>query len=590
MKSPIPEAALTQHIAILGKTGSGKTSTGKLIIEHVVEAGSRVCVLDPVKSDWWGLTSSADGRRPGLPFSILGGPRGHVPLHASAGKAIGELVARGDLRHSIIDMADFEAGGHSKFFVDFAATLMKRMRGVLYLVIEEAHEFAPKERAGIGAETLAIHYAKKLATAGRTKGIRLMILTQRTQALHNALLGSCETLIAHKLTAPADQDPVLKWLKANAPAAIRQTVSDSLSKLPTGTGWICSGETFERVAFPRIHTYDNTATPEDDEEERDVKTAPVDLEKLRQVIGNVVADAEANDPEILKNRIRELETQVKGIGGLRPEETRAAQDTGYRCGIEDGLADGLRQFSSLRETALKALRAQIDDIGEIFTQSFETAMAKAAVVTLPDWTPQASVTMHPQSASMKPATRRALEEVASHAARQVSAGLKPGRNLADNGAGEKLTKAQRALLMALVQHHRGRTNPQLAISAGYSLRSSSFQNALSALRVAGYATKAGIVPIQATIEGRAALGDYERLPKGPELIAHWYGQLSKAERALLEVCVRHFGGPALSKEQLAEQSGYSVNSSSFQNALSKLRVLELVDRGAEIRASEDLFS
>jgi DNA helicase HerA-like ATPase len=60
-------------------------------------------------------------------------------------------------------------------------------------VIEEAHEFAPKERAGIGAENMAIHWAKKLATAGRSKGIRLIVATQRVQALHNAVLGSCET-------------------------------------------------------------------------------------------------------------------------------------------------------------------------------------------------------------------------------------------------------------------------------------------------------------------------------------------------------------------------------------------------------------
>jgi DNA helicase HerA-like ATPase len=57
----IPEAALTQHMAILGKTGSGKTSTEKLVVEHVVAQDFRVCVLDTTKSDWWGITSSARG-------------------------------------------------------------------------------------------------------------------------------------------------------------------------------------------------------------------------------------------------------------------------------------------------------------------------------------------------------------------------------------------------------------------------------------------------------------------------------------------------------------------------------------------------
>ena len=57
MKPIIPEAALEQHIAVLGKTGSGKTSTAKLIVEQVVPRGARVCVLDPIKNgEGGGLT------------------------------------------------------------------------------------------------------------------------------------------------------------------------------------------------------------------------------------------------------------------------------------------------------------------------------------------------------------------------------------------------------------------------------------------------------------------------------------------------------------------------------------------------------
>lgn len=169
MTKKMPGGILAQHIAVLGKTGSGKTSTAKLIIEQVVPDKARVCILDPIKSDWWGLTSSRNGKRPGLPFHILGGPRGHVPLHASSGKVIAEIVANGSLPLSIIDMADFAPGGQSNFFVDFAAALLRKMRGVVYLVIEEAHLFAPKERSGIGSENMAIHWAKMLATAGRQK-------------------------------------------------------------------------------------------------------------------------------------------------------------------------------------------------------------------------------------------------------------------------------------------------------------------------------------------------------------------------------------------------------------------------------------
>lgn len=80
----MPPAIFTSHTAVLGKTGSGKTSTAKLIVEQAVRDGARVCILDPIKSDWFGMTLDSSGKKAGLPFRILGGPYGHVPLHAGA--------------------------------------------------------------------------------------------------------------------------------------------------------------------------------------------------------------------------------------------------------------------------------------------------------------------------------------------------------------------------------------------------------------------------------------------------------------------------------------------------------------------------
>jgi hypothetical protein len=343
---PIPDSALESHMAFVGKTGSGKTSSCKLAVEHVVERGFRVCVLDAVKSDWWGITSSADGQSPGLPFVIAGGPRGHVGLHSEAGALIGQLVGSGKLPLSILDMADFEAGGLQRFFVAFAEALMRSMRGVLYLVVEEAHEFAPKERAGLGQETLAIHWAKKLATAGRSKGIRLVMATQRVQALHNALLGSCETLVAHRLTAPADQEPILKWLKANTDRDVQAAVAGSLSSLQKGEAWVCSGEArmFERIAFPKFATWDNTATPMADDEETTVATAPVDHLALKAMIGDAADRAAADDPKALKAEIARLHSGLVQKGPFAtPDQIEAARQAGHDMGYRAGVSDGERR-------------------------------------------------------------------------------------------------------------------------------------------------------------------------------------------------------------------------------------------------------
>lgn len=356
MSQAIPGAILGQHLAILGKTGRGKSTTAKVCVKQVHEEDYRVCILDTLKSDWWGLTSSADGKRPGLPFHILGGPHAHLPLSSSSGKAIAELVARGQLKHTIIDMAEFEPGGQMRFFVDFAPKLLQRMKGVLYLVIEEAHILAPKERAGIGYENMSVHWAKTLATAGRSKGIRLIILSQRTQAVHNAVLGSCDSMIVHGMTAPADMEPVTKWLKANSKnKTLNLEIEGSLSGLPAGEAWVCSSEAgiFERVQMPLSGTFDNTATPTDDDELHAVKSAPVDLEKLRTLLGKAAADAEANDPKVLQKRIATLEAELaKKPAPMVDEHTITVL---RHEGRVDGYNDGFN--TAVLECQMAALRA-----------------------------------------------------------------------------------------------------------------------------------------------------------------------------------------------------------------------------------------
>ena len=383
MKNAIPDAILKKHTAIFGMTGSGKSSTSKLLVEQVVADNCRVCILDPTKSDHWGLTSSKSGKGPGLPFQILGGPHGHVPLHAGAGAPIAELVASGKLPLSIIDMQDFGPGGLQKFFNDFAPTLLRKMRGVLYLLIEEAHEFAPKEKSEVRGESMAIYYAKKLATAGRSKGLRLIVASQRVQALHNAVIGSCETLIVHRMTAPADQEPVTKWLKgAVKDKAIREQIEESMPGLADGEGWICSGaaKILERVQFPRIHTFDNSATPEDDAHLADVVMAKVDVAQLRTLIGGAVDEAAANDPVTLKKQIADLQRKVaeqqrelakpKELAmdvQMLERERKKSHDNGVREGIKEAQRAMAGPWKTLRTALHKAIEECLSGLPQPLT-------------------------------------------------------------------------------------------------------------------------------------------------------------------------------------------------------------------------------
>lgn len=573
MKNAIPDAVLRQHSAFLGKTGSGKTSTAKLAIEQILrdDPAARVCVLDPIKSDWWGLTSSSDGKRPGLPFHILGGPRGHVQLHESAGKAIGELVATGALPLSIIDMADFSHGGLQKFFNDFAPALMRKMRGVVYLVLEEAHEFAPKERSGIGAESLAIHFAKKLATAGRSKGIRLMLITQRTQALHNALLGSCDTMIAHRLTAPADQEPVKKWLKANVDKDVFEKVSSSLSSLKTGSGWICSGEAqvAELVQFPKISTYDNSATPTGEMTEHDVKTAPVDRDRLRAIIGDAVKVAEEDDPKALRAEISRLNKRMSDWAAHEDDSganLAAAEQRGYSRGFTEAGRQADISFQALKELARTTVRT--------FAESFESNIRGGKIE-------------FEKPSPGSPAPGRA--SAPARAPESTPVPRKPSPAASGDGS---LSGPQQKILNSLATWarlgERQPSNAQVAWLAGYSPNSTSYTNPRSALNTAGLIQYPNKNVVEITAAGAAQATAMEL---GGRIIDFVLARLPGPEAKILRSIANHHPR-AVGNEIAAGGANYSSTSTSYTNPRSALRTKDLIDYPAkdQVRAADWLFA
>jgi uncharacterized protein len=607
-----PDAVLAQHIAVLGKTGSGKTSTAKLAVEQVAAQDFRVCVLDPVKSDWWGLTSSADGKRPGLPFKILGGPHGHVPLHSSAGKVIGKLVGSGELPLSIIDMADFEAGGLQRFFVDFAQALWKNAHGVVYLVIEEAHEFAPKERAGFGAENMAIHWAKRLATGGRTKGVRLIVATQRIQALHNAVLGACDTLIAHRIMAPADQEPVNKWLRANVKdKAKREEVEGSLSSLPTGTGWLCSGEAqiFKKIAFPRIMTFDNTATPiGDTPAAAGIITAPVDVDELRGLIGEAVELAEADDPKVLKAKIAALTEQIATL-------SRRAFDAGTSPVVQQALRDahlaGFQEAMATTDQAMARLEKLYDDFREAFgpVRMEMDALARAGsafaaglsevikrteagpaidnLAKLPKlretWPNTIQGGYSAPAGGERPAPPRTGSGVTS---------FPPPINRSENGSG--LTPALQRVLDAVAWWRKLGVEPvpraRAAVVAGYSPRASTFHGYVANL-VGRAPPLIEVLPgaIRLTDAG-LALANTPAAATAAELRAMAAGLLGPQQRRVFDAVYRAYPKP-ITRKGVAAAVGLSDIASTVHGYIADVvgyGIIETAGRG-EVKAADWLF-
>jgi energy-coupling factor transporter ATP-binding protein EcfA2 len=84
---PIPNEALEHHVAIVGKTGSGKSYAAQGIVEILIDQKQRVCIIDPTDR-YWGLRLRSDGKKPSrFEPVIFGGQFADMPLSAAHGAA-----------------------------------------------------------------------------------------------------------------------------------------------------------------------------------------------------------------------------------------------------------------------------------------------------------------------------------------------------------------------------------------------------------------------------------------------------------------------------------------------------------------------
>jgi uncharacterized protein len=542
----LPIDAVTETFLIFGKRGSGKTATSVVLTEEMISAGLPVCILDPMGA-WWGLRSSADGNGPGLPVTILGGEHADLPLPPESGTAVADLLAAERLP-LVLDMFAMSKTQQRKFVTDFMERLFRANRDPLHLVIDEADRFAPQRGSHEGARLLGAY--EDIVLRGRKPGIGSTSITLRPAQLHSAIRSQVEVLIAMKLLGKLDVQAIDEWVRLHATEEEARELKASLPSLPVGTGWFWSPGWLEIMAKVHVRarrTFDSSATPKVGQQRivprEFAPVNPADLERLgARLLTAPVAEVSGKDV----GDVKRLSAELARLRGQLAEASRREPERVEVPVLAPGDIAALEQaVTGLRDVA----------------GSIELALGRA--------TAAARVT----PSAPKPAPRPAVAPRPPAETDTISGDI-------------ALSKAQRAILTVLAQFPGGRTKRQLGMLTGYSSKGGGFNNALSSLRTAGYINRGE--PVAATAEGIAALGDdWEPLPEGPALAAHWHAQLSKAESLVLGALLDAWPG-SLTKAVVAERTGYAADGGGFNNALSRLRTLQLIDGRGELRADETL--
>ena len=568
----LPPEAVTETFAFLAKRGGGKSNSAVVMAEEMLRLGHQWVAIDP-KGDWWGIRSSADGKGPGLKVLVLGGRHGDLPLEASAGALIAELVVDRFVT-AVLDVSLFSKAEQIRFVTDFAETMFRRIGDdprPIHLFLEEAEEFLP-QRVDARAARMVGAYSK-IAKQGRTFGLGVSLITQRSASLNKDALSQTDTLVLFRTTSPHDRKAVVAWADHHGEA---RDIAESLSGLAPGESWILSPGflgSIERVQWNRRSTFDSGSTPVVGKRgAAPLSLADVDLDEISKLMAETVERVAESDPKALRKKVKALEAELakSRVSGAEVREVEVRVEVPVEVipdwaikVVEDAVRIVEDYGSDLTHLADKTVTAHAELLKD--ASALRDHERSHIASPAPTHAPRSAPRPVPQVTAAEGTRKLPTPPVPRPAS---TAGFSPD--------GVKLGKREKSILTVLAQFPDGRTQRQIALLTGYSPKSSTIGAGLSNLRKEGFVTSGGAV-VQATPEGVEALGDdFEPLPQGQALYDYWMGQLGARERAFLPILVDAYPHP-VTHDDLAEATGYSPESSTIGAGMSKLRGLGLVE-------------
>ncbi|MGI0055680.1 MAG: ATP-binding protein [Thermoplasmata archaeon] len=101
----------------------------------------------------------------------------------------------------------------------------------LFLVIEEAHNFAPQQGTATCSRVL-----KNIASEGRKFGLGLCVVTQRAARIDKSVLSQCNTQLILQVTNPLDLRAIAQSIEG-----LTAGMTDMIQSLPVGTALVTGG-------------------------------------------------------------------------------------------------------------------------------------------------------------------------------------------------------------------------------------------------------------------------------------------------------------------------------------------------------------
>lgn len=222
-------------------------------------------------------------------------------------------------------------------------------------------------------------------------------------------------------------------------------------------------------------------------------------------------------------------------------------------------------------TALADTAAQLEEQNARYAEVMDTARGHIdALATL----------FHFKMHALKP-----VEKIALPIQKTRTSSSQPKIVRSSGPSDSSLPTGERQVLTVLAQYPDGLQRETIGIYSGYVKRSTR-DAYLQRLQAKGYVEQNGI-ELRITNAGIGAVGDYDPLPSGEDLLQYWLAKLPKGEAEMLLTLSLSRRG--LTREQLGEKTGYTARSTrdAYIQRLTQKRLIST--SGSFIVASEILF-
>lgn len=561
----LPIDGVTQTMAFLARKRAGKTYGAMKLCEEMLGVAAQVIAIDPV-GVWWGLRLDAGGKKRGIDVIVIGGLRGDLPLEAGSGVLIADLIVDQNLS-AILDVSQFEDEDLARFVGSFCGRLFQRRKAdpaAMHVFFEEAQLLAP-ERLTHKRQNKMLQAINKIVRLGGNYGIGATLISQRPQSVSKEVLTQVECLFVLQTNAAQERKAIMAWVTHQG-IDVRGMV-DQLPSLQQGEAFVWSPQwlkTFKRIKIGKRETFDASATPKvGARQSKPGRLSALDIERVSKAMAEVVERAQQNDPERLRFRIRELESQA-----VRPQELVVDTEA-----LDRAHASGYQQAEEKLDVEIEALRIRLRDAAMLIRETSSRLNEQAVEI--------------------------AYEQPAPWPSRQPPTTPAPSRRTRGNGSAptssvEGIEPRHQRIINALAWLESVGTTrvdrKRLAFLADSSPKSSTFTNSLGALRSSRFIAYPDRGTVGLTELGRAAITENTGPTNSGDLQEQIFDKLEPRHERILRALIGVYP-TAVTRAELAKSAGSSMSSSTFTNSLGFLRGIGLLDypTKGKVIATENLW-